>query len=763
MDLNEFKPNIVLGLGKTALRYLNPEAPRTKTGQVDYSSYRGSLFNSPTVGFKCVCTYHPNECLRNYSWTPFLKLDIYRAKQESKSPILDLPERTYIVEPDIGQATMYINQLIMEGKPVTIDLEGYPNAVGVTCLSLWNNPWEGITIPLRRTGGANYWNELWEEVEIWSALTRILSDPNIPIIAQNAMYELFVFAWSHKIIITNVIDDTMLKHWELYNEMDKNLGLQTSIYTREPYYKDERKVPDSRTHWIYCGKDSAVTHEINDVLEAELAKRPESLEHYRFNVDLLRPYLYMCLKGCKIDRKLWFHLVEETKNKIIIKQAELNKAVGAVINVKSTDHKQAYLYGIIKAEPKNITDSYRQCLALGELSLSLPIQYKGRGDKKKITCDEESVLNLLDSTGNTILATMVELIHLRTRYSDLYKLQWFNDGRIRCSYNPVGTDTGRLSSRETPVPSVLDKPDFKFKNGELLFGTKKAKGRLGTNLQNVTKELRTLFVADDEHDFWQYDLAGADAWTVACDLSALGHDHMLTDMLAGVKPSKVIILMQRHGASKVMNETSERLAEWQNEVDGEDSMYTCAKAVQHGTNYGMQPALVRATIFKRSGGTINIDELTAGKMQYYYEQRYKVSLRTTWIEQTVLKNRLLDCANGVRRRFLSIRPGKKLTSNELNVALAQEPQANTTYLTNKALHRLWYDRDNRTPEGNLINQPLVMVHDALCGQWLKKDRDWCLPKLREWFNNPITIHGITITIPADGGWGPNWKDLPNEI
>lgn len=761
-NLNKFKPTMTVGLGPSSLRFLNPLAPKTKKGHLDFHGYRGSLFKSPTIQRKALVTYHPNQVFRNYSWMPFFKLDLHRAKSELSSPVLNLPERNYIVEPDFGEAIMFINQLIAEQKPVTIDLEGYPNEVGVTCISLWNNPYEGITVPFRRVNGSNYWETDWEEREIWMALVRILGDNAIPIIAQNAMYELFVFAWSHRILITNVVDDTMLKHWEMYHEMDKNLGLQTSIYTREPYYKDERTVPDSKTHWIYCGKDSAVTHEINDCLETELVKHPKSYEHYKFNIDILRPYLYMQLKGNLVDKQAFFKKKEELKNKIIIAQSKLNQAIGAPINVKSSDHKNAYLYGILKAPPKNRSKSYEACQTLASISLNLPPQKKRKEGIMVVTSDEEAILTLLDKHPNDNIRLLLDLVHLRTMYSDLHKLQWFPDGRIRCSYNPVGTDTGRLSSRATPVKGDVIKPTLDIKDGQVYFQETHKQEQLGTNLQNVTKDLRTLFIADPDHDFFQYDLAGADAWTVACDCAALGAPAMLEDMLAGVKPSKVIILMQRHGAAKVMARTSAELKEWQNEVDGEDVMYTCAKACQHGTNYGMQPSLLRQTIFKRSGGTINIDELTAGKLQFYYEQRYKVSLRTEWIHDTVHKQKYFDCASGAKRRFLGIRPGAKLDTTTLNTALSHEPQANTTYLTNKALHRMWYDTENRK-DGKLIIEPMLMVHDALCGQWHKSQRQWAITKLKEYFNNPITIHGITVTIPADGGWGPNWKDLPNEI
>jgi len=52
-----------------------------------------------------------------------------------------------------------------------------------------------------------------------------------------------------------------------------------------------------------------------------------------------------------------------------------------------------------------------------------------------------------------------------------------------------------------------------------------------------------------------------------------------------------------------------------------------------------------------------------------------------------------------------------------------------------------------------------MVHDALCGQTHKTQKDWVMPKMNEWFNHTFTIAGIEVKIPVEGEWGPNWKDL----
>ena len=64
------------------------------------------------------------------------------------------------------------------------------------------------------------------------------------------------------------------------------------------------------------------------------------------------------------------------------------------------------------------------------------------------------------------------------------------DKRLRCSFNPVGTESGRLSSSET------------------IFGT-------GTNMQNLPMEFRQYLIADDDCMLFNIDLSQAENRIVA--------------------------------------------------------------------------------------------------------------------------------------------------------------------------------------------------------------------------------------------------------
>lgn len=130
------------------------------------------------------------------------------------------------------------------------------------------------------------------------------------------------------------------------------------------------------------------------------------------------------------------------------------------------------------------------------------------------------------------------------------------DGRMRCGYNVVGTETARLTCYESPTGS-------------------------GYNLQTVTKKHRSLFLADEGCLMAQCDLSGADGWTVAAYAAAQGDRTMLDDYRAGIKPAKVGVLMWEKGAAinKLDRAVLEELCK---QVDGESWKYFGFKRVQHG-------------------------------------------------------------------------------------------------------------------------------------------------------------------------------------
>lgn len=1057
-DLSIFKPNCCLLLGDLANKVFGSTH--------NAHTQRGTIFLSPTFRLKCVTAQDPWMIQKNHSLSIPFRCDLNKAKDQSCFPEYRHPVRTINATPTFQYLANRFEQILSNKPSISFDLEGHPNQVGVTCYSIALSPQDCFIVPFRNKDNSPYWT-INEEVQIWKWTAQVLSDPDIPKTAQNAMYELFVFAWRHKILIRGLDNDTMFQSWEMFSELPKSLAFISSLHTNEPYYKDERTVPDLTTHHEYCCKDSIVTLQSSEKMTNALV-HPPSQKHYRFNIKLLKPYLYMQLRGCRLDLPAVAEMRQTTWQYIRQQQEVVNQMTSRVINTKSPKQLQDYLYN----------------------DLSLPVQNKKLNGKLTPTADFGALCVLYTKTDLPVLLEIGKLTRARTRLSDLNKLQAFPDGRIRCNYNPVGTDTGRLSSSETWVEAIVNKSKIEFKKRkkggveyqEMVLTTKPTAENLGTNLQNVTKDLRTLFIPDTEdHSFFQYDLSGADAWTVAADLAALGNDKMLVHLQNKIKPSIVIVLLTEFGNSvyewdlSTLKQHHNHMLHQCKTVPKFARTYTCAKGCQHGcvtaghevltrlgwipieqlrdgveimtwkngisqweipsfltrydytgtlhhfkgtaydlsvthdhrmpyhtnnswkeanasqmiqmksgklpvsgdtfaglilptdftkllaafqsdgcvnrrnmisfhfrkqrkvvrllgilndlgqehkvyyqndntviiefkneqlrtigkttswqmlllssqsmklyleetlywggcvmkntnvrysistavlqraevmntmahlcgfgsqllpncrtsgfgskmheislnertkasrsslststeqvinkpvycvtvsssfffvrrnnkimvtgnSNYGMQPALMASLQLERSvqgwvdnciAGTVEPPEFkvfhknTIERLQNLYLNYYGIELRNDYLRRQLCNHGYLDAASGQRRYFLDIRNRSNIEDSIIRVAASHEPQANTTFSTNAALANLYYDKENRTPRGNLRAEPTLMIHDALAGQTHKSQQEWAKQKLESsWFDIPLLIHGLEINIPVEGGFGKNWK------
>lgn len=253
-DLAQLKtrPNVLLLLGGSALHafkapHITPKRKKNKKGELSFAfpnkigQWRGSFFIShdlsPLPGVKCIASYHPAYCLRDYEWTPVLMLDIERCRTEAESPEWEKPLRQLRINLTFDETCRELLKLILHKPLVACDIEG---GVGtMSCISFATAANEAFIVPFTRMDGTSFWN-LEEEVKIWELLIKVLSDSRIKKVLQNSLYDRFVLQYGYKVVVKGVIDDTLVKHWELYCEMRKSLAFLASIYTKEPYWKEMR-------------------------------------------------------------------------------------------------------------------------------------------------------------------------------------------------------------------------------------------------------------------------------------------------------------------------------------------------------------------------------------------------------------------------------------------------------------------------------------------------------------------------------------------
>lgn len=711
LDLKAFGPNVVVLLGANPLFY-------AKNQKLSISKYRGSLFVGdvgPFNGLKCLPTYHPAFCLRAFrnsktkskssettggklnTAPAVLSLDLRRAISESEDGNLVLPSREITVCTSVAEFKNFVDSVINDPAPMSVDIEGMPDAVGITCIGFGTAANKAFVLPMR----CDMWS-VEEEFELWNLL-KFLLESNKPKIYHNALYDTFVLAYRHGIVPANTLHDTMLLGWELYCEMEKSLKFYTSIFTKEPFYKDDRMLGahDPNVLYSYNGRDCCCTMELLQPMLNEV--KPIPLQHYQFNVSLLDPVLFAQLRGLKFDSTTAASMKAEITSEIASEQTKLNLIAGKEINPASTKQVPELLYNQLK----------------------LPTQYKVDPETKerRVTTDYEALLKLRKKSPHEAVECMIKLRNL------LKKVQYVQmpvdtDGRIRSSFQICGTETGRMSSSTSSTGS-------------------------GLNLQTIPDDIRRLIIKDDDYkEMFQVDLRGADGWTVACHAAAHGDPTMLEDLRYGLKPAKLLTLAMRKGEG-IYHFDRAKLHELSREVGGNEQWdYFCSKKVQHGSSYGMQVPMMRLQIFQESEGKVDPTPAETSRMQAMFYLRYPGIKRwQDWVKRQLLeKGQLISPSGNVRKFF-----GRKDSHDTFKEALAQEPQNTTGFVTNMAMKKLW----NKMEQGVEV-EVLLQVHDAILGQHRLEN---IVPLVIECFNNPVKIAGIEVTIPFELKVGPNWGEM----
>lgn len=572
--------------------------------------------------------------------------------------------------------------------------------------------------------------------------------------------------------------------------------------------------PEDYRFYNYCGKDSAVTFEIHERHMEQL--KGDQLRHYNENVQILEPLLYMENRGILYDKLGAINRRNQLVEQLNVAQAKINLLSGfrlkwdsageIFLRAVTTHGKKKKVFNnwddlanncykdsiplvkelrkIINESPTLSTIGKIETLLEAGLSvdgdqfkeylyetLKLPVQYNTnkQTQQKTITTDYEALLRLSketkieDPTAFQVVQLAIELRALQTR-SRMLEISADPDQRIRCGYNAVGSYTGRVTSYTSPTGSGYNLQTIpNYTNPSDAPG-----GVLGD---------RDLFIADPDYWFFQCDLKGADGWTVAAYCAMLGDRTMLDDYLYGLKPHNIMTLMLRGVKADYSDREELKYLTAKERFDKDAWDVFACKRVFHGGNYLEGGITISRNIIKDSEGKLWLPPKECESMRNNCMfARYKgIQIWHKWMSR-----KLKDCpgipyliaASGQKCYFFD-RPSDNLTK-----AVAFEPQANTTYATNKAMLNLWNDKDNRERGTPLLHsggerldtieprklshlriEPLHQVHDAICGQFRKTDTHWAIGKIKSYFDNPMIIAGQSITIPFDGEYGPSWGKL----
>lgn len=369
-EINSIKPNIILALGKSALW--------AGSGKYEIQDYRGSLLHK--LGCKFIATYNPIQLswqakdieFKGYWNRAIMLFDFKRAAEESYTKELNLPKRNLQIARNSYDLWNFY-ETYKSNTDVSVDIEAGGHCIPV-CIGLAFNKSHGITVPLWNRDGISSIpdNDL---VNCWRILSEIIYEKRI--IGQNFNYDRDkIRRLGFK--ISKLKDDVMLKAFSINPELPVGLAFTTSIYTREPFYKNEGMYEGSYEDlFIGCARDACVTYEINDAMEKDLDELGMRAFYRTFLMKLPDLYLEIENNGFGVDEKAREELLRKYIKWDERLRYELFKLVGTEVNANSPKQISILLFDTFKCPRRDGTGEE-------ELTSLLNLQSFTDKDKRKI-------------------------------------------------------------------------------------------------------------------------------------------------------------------------------------------------------------------------------------------------------------------------------------------------------------------------------------------------------------------------------------------
>lgn len=410
-ELKSTKCNVFVPAGNISLYAL--------TGLTAITKRRGSILEGNLwPGMKVVPTIHPAAALphKNPIFKYFIKADLRRILEESKSPVISLPSRSLKILPSFGETCGYLESCKLL-KRIAVDIEVLNEEISHVAIAKEAD--DAISISFTAQGEAFLTPP--QEMHVWKLIAELMENPDIVKENQNIAFDAAFMFRKLGIVVRNM-EDTMVQMGILFPDFPKSLGFITSLYTREPYYKDERKKQtrlfDEAKFSIYNAKDPAMVREIFPKLKVELEKQG-NLETYDWQKRMIAPCVYLQERGMKVDTAGLIRANKEVDEQLAKLEADIQKAVGHSFNPRSSAQVMDYFYKELNIEP-----------------------YTKKG---RPTADQNAIRRLARRGVHVaiLLRDYRKLHKFKTSYLEMVIGK---DDRLHSAMNPIGTTTGRLSA-----------------------------------------------------------------------------------------------------------------------------------------------------------------------------------------------------------------------------------------------------------------------------------------------------------------------------
>ena len=407
-------------------------------------------------------------------------------------------------------------------------------------------------------------------------------------------------------------------------------------------------------HWHYNCEDCCRTYECAEV-ERDIITQMNLGEQEAAQQSMFMPILKAMLRGVRIDLAERSRFAGELLEELSKREQYFIDVLGHPLNPKSPKQMQALFY-----------DDLRQKQIIS----------RATGNP---TLDDEA-LTTLGSREPLLLPLLRRISEHRSMgvfLSTFVNAPLDYDGRMRCSFNPCGTESFRLSSSKNAFGSGMNMQNI-------------PKGDSSLDLPNV----RRLFIPDDGYTFFDIDLDRADLQVVVWEADdkdlklalRAGLDmHLFNACYAfNIKGVPLDELKESHPNYR---EHRQRIGESKRQI---------AKTAVHAVDYGCKAR----TLAIHLGSTVREAEKF---IDGWFGAHPGIRQWHERIDTQLQRHRSVRNQYGYKRIYFD------RTDNLLPEALAWIPQS-TVALT---INRHWIAISEAVPELDILGQ----VHDSLFGEY----------------------------------------------
>lgn len=614
---------------------------------------------------------------------------------------------------DVETKTVYPDGRVVEGFKE--DDDASPKEVGrtiITCAS-----WTGIfadgilrtyTLPL-----VDFGYDHWKSDEEYSKAILLLRKINrlpIPKIMHNGMYDATHSICYHAEPLNWTYDTMAMAHAQ-YSELPKSLDFVAS-YELDDYifWKDDSiesaKKKDIQTYWGYNAKDTWYTARI--AIKQLRNAQAYAFRNYGEKFKTVYPSLYCNFEGFLIDQEKRLEIRTEAKIKLESARKSLRvKLADPNFNPGSWQQVEKYVYNVFGAKKPNI-------------------------GKSKHSTDEKNLKSVAEQ--HPLLARLTtDILDYREAQKAIgtyFDFLQCNE-RLLWALNPFGAETERMACSASSW-------------------------WCGTQVQNQPPYAKRMLIADEGYELFEADNKQSEGRTTAYCAQDLALIQALEDAQKDFYKTLGTLFF-----GIPYEEVSK---EFRNLV---------LKRIVHGTNYMMGDVTfienITVLVLMKAAVTLGIKivqtprknkdkEMTLRTfahmlLESYHKPFFRIRKWYKEIKNEVATTgRLVSPWGGhVRVFFGDINKQHQV----LREAVAHMPQNLSVRILNIGFNRIYKEL---VLPGNGDIRLKAQIHDSNLGQWRVGLREYYAPRVLECMNNPVIIHGRTLSIPIDLKIGKNWAE-----